>query len=174
MNKLLKKYPTPSPSTTTPPTPTPATPQNTSRQLLVALKILALVRANKLDEASTLTTTLLAETPTDENVLSTLAHSLKPLDRPKELVKMWTDAWSRATKECDEMKKKVGKKGGPSEAEFAAKMQHCEELGAQSFMSMVRTGHWAQAQSTSFKLYRAFTPKEGDAQGDFFFLLLLN
>jgi hypothetical protein len=127
---------------------------------------LALVRANKLDEASTITTALLSETPTDENVLSTLAHSLKPLDRPKELVKMWVDAWTRANKECEDLKKKIGKKGGITEMEMDAKMQHNEGLGAQAFMAMVRTGHWAMAQQTAFKLYRAFTPKEENALGE--------
>jgi hypothetical protein len=167
-NKLLKKYPTPPANNGS----ATVTPQTITRQLLTALKILALVRANKLDEASTITTALLSETPTDENVLSTLAHSLKPLDRPKELVKMWVDAWTRANKECEELKKKIGKKGGITEMEMAAKMQRNEELGAQAFMAMVRTGHWAMAQQTAFKLYRTFTPKEGDALGELRVILL--
>lgn len=143
-----------------------------SRQLLTGLKILALVRANKLDEASTLTTALLAETPTDETVLTTLAHSLKPLDRPKELVGMWVNAAARAGKDVEEAKKKLAKggksaKGAITEADLEKLLQHSEELGAQAFMAMVRTGHWAMAQSTAFKLYRTFAPPKGqeNAQG---------
>jgi N-terminal acetyltransferase B complex non-catalytic subunit len=168
-NKLLKKYPTPASGTAV-----QSTPANVTRQLLTALKILALVRANKLDEASTLTTTLLAETPTDETVLSTLAHSLKPLDRPKELVGMWVNAWGRATKDAEEFKKKNKPKQGskPVDAQYAELQQRAEELGAQAFMSMVRTGHWVTAQSTAFKLYRTFAPPKGTegAQSEFLFL----
>jgi N-terminal acetyltransferase B complex non-catalytic subunit len=161
-NKLLKKYPPPS----APGIAATASPTTVPRQLLTALKILALVRANKLDEASTLTNNLLAETPIDETVLTTLAHSLKPLDRPKELVGMWVGAWGRASKEAEEAKKKMAKGGkgaktAASEAELEKLLQHSEELGAQAFMAMVRTGHWAMAQSTAFKLYRAFAPPKG-------------
>lgn len=135
-----------------------------SRQLVTALKILSLVRANKLDEASTLTTALLAETPIDDAVLSTLAHSLKPLDRPKDLIGMWNNAWAKAGKEVDEIKKKAkGKSLAVLEAspEYQTALQRAEELGAQAFMAMVRTGHWALAQSTAFKLYRNFSPAKG-------------
>jgi hypothetical protein len=161
-NKLLKKYPPPS----SPGVAATASPTTVPRQLLTALKILALVRANKLDEASTLTNNILAETPMDETVLTTLAHSLKPLDRPKELVGMWVGAWNRASKEVDEAKKKMtkggkGAKTAASEAELEKLLHHSEELGAQAFMAMVRTGHWAMAQSTAFKLYRAFAPPKG-------------
>lgn len=149
-NKLLKKYP-------------PTTPQKATRQLLTALKILALTRANKLDEANPLVTSLLAEVPIDEGVLTTLAHSLKPLDRTKELVGMWVDAWGVETKAAEELKKKLKSSRDPKlESELATKIQHAEELGAQAFMAMVRSGYWAQAQQTSFKLYRA---KSADGKG---------
>ena len=83
---------------------------------------------------------------------------------------MWLNAWNRSQKECDEVKKRAAKvKGakGPLDAEVATKMQQIEELGAQAFMAMVKTGHWAMAQSTAFKLYRAFAPPKGqdEAQG---------
>ncbi|KAG8818217.1 hypothetical protein FRC17_010900, partial [Serendipita sp. 399] len=163
-NKLLKKYPPP-PAPGSVPTGPPH-PSTTSRQLVTALKILALVRGAKLDEASLLCTTLLAETPTDENVLSTLSHSLKPLDRPKDLVNMWVSAWTRAAKDADDVKKKAQKATTATskaalDAEIATKLQLVEELGAQSFMAMVKTGHWAMAQSTAFKLYRTFAPSKG-------------
>jgi hypothetical protein len=102
----------------------------------------------------------------DETVLTTLAHSLKPLDRPKELVGMWVGAWGRASKEVEDAKKKMAKGGKgakrpASEVELDKLLQHSEELGAQAFMAMVRTGHWAMAQSTAFKLYRTFAPPKG-------------
>lgn len=164
-NKLLKKYPSPPPPGSA--LSAPANSSTNSRQLITALKILALVRGNKLDEASALTTALLEETPTEDSVLSTLAHSLKPLDRPKDMVGMWVNAWNRSQKECDEMKKRAAKiKGskGLLEAEISSKMQQIEELGAQAFMAMVKTGHWAMAQSTAFKLYRAFAPPKGQEE----------
>jgi N-terminal acetyltransferase B complex non-catalytic subunit len=68
--------------------------------------------------------------PTDETTLSILSHSLKPLDRPLDLIGIYQHAWDAAPK--------------------------IEEMGAQTFVSHVRTGRWSGARLTGMKLWKAF------------------
>jgi len=68
--------------------------------------------------------------PTDETTLSILSHSLKPLDRPLNLIGIYQHAWDVAPK--------------------------IEEMGAQVFVAHVRTGRWSGAKLTGMKLWKAF------------------
>jgi N-terminal acetyltransferase B complex non-catalytic subunit len=68
--------------------------------------------------------------PTDETTLSILSHSLKPLDRPLDLIGIYQHAWDAAPKS--------------------------EEMGAQTFVAHVRTGRWSGARLTGMKLWKAF------------------
>ena len=68
--------------------------------------------------------------PTDETTLSILSHSLKPLDRPIDLIGIYQHAWDVAPKS--------------------------EEMGAQTFVAHVRTGRWSGAKLTGMKLWKAF------------------
>jgi len=68
--------------------------------------------------------------PTDETTLSILSHSLKPLDRPLDLIGIYQHAWDVAPK--------------------------IEEIGAQTFVAHVRTGRWSGARLTGMKLWKAF------------------
>ncbi|KAG8891705.1 hypothetical protein FRC00_013243, partial [Tulasnella sp. 408] len=95
-----------------------------------ALKSLALLRANKAEEAIQLCDEILASKPTDDTVLGIMQHVLKHLDRTPEITAMFEDAF----------KKQPGN----------------EELGAQTFMSHIRVGSWKNAQIIALKLFKSF------------------
>ena len=98
--------------------------------LFQALKALCLVRSGKFEEANHLVSGLVNQNPTDETTLSILSHSLKPLDRPIDLIGVYQNAWDVAPKS--------------------------EEMGAQTFVAHVRTGRWSGARLTGMKLWKAF------------------
>ncbi|KAJ1309542.1 hypothetical protein OPQ81_006315 [Rhizoctonia solani] len=98
--------------------------------LIKSLKALALIRAGKLEECITLADQLVAAKPTDENVLSTLSHVLRALDRPQDVVNLYDDAY----------------KQHPNN----------EELGCQAFIAMAKMGAWKSAQETARRLNRTF------------------
>ncbi|KAG8902855.1 hypothetical protein FRB99_004017 [Tulasnella sp. 403] len=95
-----------------------------------ALKSLALLRGGKGEESIQLCDELLVSKPTDETVLGILSHVLKHLDRTPEITVMFEEAFK--------------------------KQPHNEELGAQTFMSMIRVGSWKSAQVISLKMFKAF------------------
>ncbi|ELU45017.1 actin cytoskeleton organization protein [Rhizoctonia solani AG-1 IA] len=98
--------------------------------LIKSLKALALIRAGKLEECIALADQLVAAKPVDENVLSTLAHVLRALDRPQDVVNLYDDAY----------------KQHPNN----------EELGCQAFIAMAKMGSWRTAQQTALRLNRTF------------------
>ncbi|CAE6516858.1 unnamed protein product [Rhizoctonia solani] len=99
--------------------------------LIKSLKALALIRAGKLEECITLAEQLVASKPTDENVLSTLSHVLRALDRPQDVVNLYDDAYKQYPKN--------------------------EELGCQAFIAMAKMGSWKTAQETARRLHRTFS-----------------
>ncbi|CUA68104.1 Phagocyte signaling-impaired protein [Rhizoctonia solani] len=98
--------------------------------LIKSLKALALIRAGKLEECIALAEQLVASKPTDENVLSTLSHVLRALDRPQDVVNLYDDAYKQFPKN--------------------------EELGCQAFIAMAKMGSWKTAQETARRLNRTF------------------
>ncbi|CAE6517233.1 unnamed protein product [Rhizoctonia solani] len=98
--------------------------------LIKSLKALALIRAGKLEECIALADQLVEAKPTDENVLSTLSHVLRALDRPQDVVNLYDDAYK--------------------------KYPNNEELGCQAFIAMVKMGSWKTAQETARRLNRTF------------------
>ncbi|KAL0581537.1 mitochondrial distribution and morphology [Marasmius crinis-equi] len=109
-NKLLKKHP--------------------KNELVKALKALALVRSQKVEESLVLCDEVLASKPTDDSVLTAMMHVLRGLGRHKDMVAMFEEAYKQQ----------------PSN----------EELGAQTFYANVRAGHWKSAQQTSTKMFKQF------------------
>ncbi|KAK7054789.1 mitochondrial distribution and morphology [Paramarasmius palmivorus] len=99
-NKLLKKYP--------------------KNDLVKALKALALVRSQKVEESLVLCDEVLASKPTDDSTLTAMMHVLRGLGRHNDMVTMFEEAF----------KQQPGN----------------EELGAQTFFANVRAGHWKSAQ----------------------------
>ncbi|KAG8964769.1 hypothetical protein FRC03_001380 [Tulasnella sp. 419] len=99
-------------------------------EVVKALKALALLRSNKLDESLSLTDEVLSSKPTDETVLGVMSHVLKHLDRAGDIIAMFEEAFKKQ----------------PSN----------EELGSQTFMAMIRVGGWKNAQVIAFKLYKQF------------------
>ncbi|KAI6005647.1 N-acetyltransferase B complex non catalytic subunit-domain-containing protein [Pisolithus albus] len=109
-NKLLKKYP--------------------SSLLAKALKALALVRLQKVEESLALCDEILSVKPLDEPTMSAMMHVLKGLGRNVDLVTM-----------CEE----------------AYKLQpQNEEYGAQAFFANIRNGNWKSAQQISSKMHKQF------------------
>ncbi|CAE6412720.1 unnamed protein product [Rhizoctonia solani] len=98
--------------------------------LIKSLKALALIRAGKLEECIALADQLVAVKPTDENVLSTLSHVLRALDRPQDVVNLYDDAYKQ--------------------------YPNNEELGCQAFIAMAKMGSWKTAQETARRLNRTF------------------
>lgn len=109
-NKVLKKYP--------------------KNDLVKALKSLALVRSQKIEESLVLADEVLATKPAEEAVLGVMAHVLRALGRHKDLVVMYDDAFKRS----------------PGH----------EELGIQLFFANARSGNWKAAQQTASKLHKSF------------------
>ncbi|TFY83713.1 hypothetical protein EWM64_g296 [Hericium alpestre] len=109
-NKLLKKYP--------------------KNDLLKALKALALVRCQKVEESLALCDEVLASKPTDDPTLTAMMHVLRGLGRHADMVTMFEEAFKRQ----------------PTN----------EELGMQTFFANVRTGNWKAGQLLATKLNKQF------------------
>ncbi|KIP09553.1 hypothetical protein PHLGIDRAFT_102803 [Phlebiopsis gigantea 11061_1 CR5-6] len=109
-NKLLKKQP--------------------KNDLIKALKALALVRSQKVEESLYLCDEVLASKPSDEATLSALSHVLRGLGRHLDIIAMYDTAWKQQ----------------PSN----------EDLGAQTFSANARTGNWKAAQQVATKLHKLF------------------
>ncbi|KAF5381081.1 hypothetical protein D9615_004014 [Tricholomella constricta] len=109
-NKLLKKHP--------------------KNELIKALKALALVRSQKVEESLLLCDEVLDLKPTNDAVLSAMMHVLRGLGRHKDMVTMFEDAYKQQ----------------PAN----------EELGAQTFFAHVRAGHWKSAQQIATKMHKQF------------------
>nr|VWO98683.1 MAPKK kinase Kpp4 [Ganoderma boninense] len=109
-NKVLKKQP---------------------KNLLVkALKALALVRSQKVEESLILCDEVLALKPTDDSTLTAMMHVLRGLGRHMDMVAMYEDAY----------KQQPGN----------------EELGTQTFFANVRIGNWKAAQQIATKMHKQF------------------
>ncbi|GLB34889.1 putative N-acetyltransferase B complex (NatB) non catalytic subunit [Lyophyllum shimeji] len=109
-NKLLKKHP-----------------QN---ELIKALKALALVRSQKVEESLVLCDEVLDSKPTNDAVLSAMTHVLRGLGRHKDMVTMFEEAYKQ--------------------------QPFNEELGAQTFFANVRAGQWKSAQQIATKMHKQF------------------
>ncbi|GJE87141.1 N-acetyltransferase B complex non catalytic subunit-domain-containing protein [Phanerochaete sordida] len=109
-NKLLKKQP--------------------KNDLVKALKALALVRSQKVEESLYLCDEVLASKPSDEATLSALSHVLRGLGRHLDIITMYDSAWKQQ----------------PSN----------EDLGAQTFSANARTGNWKSAQQVATKMHKLF------------------
>ncbi|KAK2466858.1 hypothetical protein APHAL10511_001116 [Amanita phalloides] len=109
-NKLLKKYP--------------------QHDLLKALKALALVRSQKVEESLALCDEVLESKPTTDAVLTAMMHVLRGLGRQKDMVTMFDDAYKQ--------------------------QPNNEELGAQTFFANVRATNWKTAQQIATKMHKQF------------------
>ncbi|KAI0035924.1 N-acetyltransferase B complex non catalytic subunit-domain-containing protein [Vararia minispora EC-137] len=109
-NKLLKKYP--------------------KSDLLKALKALALVRQQKVEEPIALCDEVLASKPTDESTLNAMMLTLRQLGRHNDTVIMFEDALKRQPQN--------------------------EELALQTFYAYVRTGNWKSGQLLATKMSKQF------------------
>ncbi|PAV24074.1 actin cytoskeleton organization [Pyrrhoderma noxium] len=109
-NKVLKKYP--------------------SLVIVKALKALAIVRMNKIEESLPICDEVLASKPTDLDTLNVMMLVLRALGRHNDLVTMFDDAF----------------KAQPGN----------EELGVQDFFANVRTGNWKAAQQIAQRLNKSF------------------
>ncbi|QRV85892.1 phagocyte signaling-impaired protein [Ceratobasidium sp. AG-Ba] len=98
--------------------------------VLKSLKALALIRAGKLEECIALTDQIIATKPADESVLNTLAHVLRALDRPQDVVALYDEAYKKSSNN--------------------------EELGCQAFIAMAKVNSWRTAQQTALRLHRTF------------------
>jgi N-terminal acetyltransferase B complex non-catalytic subunit len=109
-NKLLKKYP--------------------KSDLIKALKALALVRSQKVEESLILCDEVLESRPTNDGVLTAMMHVLRGLGRQKDMVTMFEDAFKQ--------------------------QPNNEELGAQTFFANVRATNWKAAQQVATKMHKQF------------------
>ncbi|KAH8106992.1 actin cytoskeleton organization protein [Cristinia sonorae] len=109
-NKLLKKYPT--------------------NILVKALKALALVRQQKVEESLVLCDEVLAVKPTDESVLAAMMHVLRNLGRQTDIIAMYDNAYKQ--------------------------QPHNEDLATHVFIANVRTGNWKAAQQVATKMHKQF------------------
>ncbi|KAF9075215.1 N-acetyltransferase B complex non catalytic subunit-domain-containing protein [Rhodocollybia butyracea] len=109
-NKLLKKHP--------------------KNALVQALKALALVRSQKVEEALALCDEVLEYKPTDDATLNAMMHVLRGLGRHKDMITMYEAAYK--------------------------KQPANEELGAQTFFANVRANNWKSAQQVASKMYKQF------------------
>ncbi|KAL9715211.1 mitochondrial distribution and morphology [Leucoagaricus gongylophorus] len=109
-NKLLKKYP-----------------QN---ELIKALKALALVRSQKVEESLILCDEVLEAKPTSDATLTAMMHVLRGLGRHKDMVKMFEEAYKQ--------------------------QPHNEELAAQTFFANVRALQWKSAQLIGTRMHKSF------------------
>ncbi|KAJ7581325.1 actin cytoskeleton organization protein [Mycena floridula] len=109
-NKLLKKHP--------------------KNELVLALKCLALVRSQKVEEALIVCDQVLAGKPTNEAVLSAMMLVLRGLGRNNDLVTMYDEAYRQ--------------------------QPNNEELAAQTFFANVRCSRWKVAQQVATKMQKSF------------------
>lgn len=109
-NKLLKKYP-----------------QN---ELIKALKALALVRSQKIEESLVLCDEVLEAKPTSDATLTAMMHVLRGLGRHKDMVKMFEEAYKQQPLN--------------------------EELAAQTFFANVRALQWKSAQLIATRMNKSF------------------
>ncbi|KAH9854239.1 N-acetyltransferase B complex non catalytic subunit-domain-containing protein [Lenzites betulinus] len=109
-NKVLKKQP--------------------NNHLVKALKALALVRSQKVEEALLLCDEVLASKPVDDGTLTAMMHVLRGLGRHMDMVIMYEDAYKQQ----------------PAN----------EELGTQTFFANARIGNWKAAQQIATKMYKQF------------------
>ncbi|OCB92030.1 actin cytoskeleton organization protein [Sanghuangporus baumii] len=101
-----------------------------------ALKALAIVRMNKIEECLPICDEVLASKPTDLDTLNVMMLVLRALGRHSDLVTMYDEAY----------------KAQPGN----------EELGAQDFFANVRTGNWKAAQQIAQRLFKSFGGIGGD------------
>ncbi|KAG5727952.1 N-alpha-acetyltransferase 25, NatB auxiliary subunit [Termitomyces sp. T112] len=104
--------------------------KNPQNILIKALKALALVRSQKVEESLILCDEVLESKPTDDAVLSAMMHVLRGLGRHNDMVLMFEEAYKQE----------------PSN----------EELGMQTFFANARAGHWKSAQQIATKMYKQF------------------
>ncbi|KAG6917964.1 hypothetical protein DXG01_017148 [Tephrocybe rancida] len=104
--------------------------KNPKNVLIKALKALALVRSQKVEESLILCDEVLELKPTDDGVLSAMMHVLRGLGRYNDTVHMFEEAYKQQ----------------PAN----------EELGAQTFFANVRAGHWKSAQQIATKMFKQF------------------
>ncbi|KAJ7219345.1 actin cytoskeleton organization protein [Mycena pura] len=109
-NKLLKKHP--------------------KNELVKALKALALVRSQKVDESLVLCDEVLSAKPTNDAVLTAMMHVLRGLGRHKDLVTMFEEAYKQQ----------------PTN----------EDLAAQTFFANVRILNWKAAQQVATRMHKQF------------------
>ncbi|RDB21137.1 N-alpha-acetyltransferase 25, NatB auxiliary subunit [Hypsizygus marmoreus] len=109
-NKLLKKHP--------------------KNELIKALKALALVRSQKVEESLILCDEVLDMKPTNDAVLTAMMHVLRGLGRHKDMVLMFEEAYKQ--------------------------QPNNEELGAQTFFANIRAGQWKSAQQIATRMYKQF------------------
>ncbi|KAJ7172404.1 actin cytoskeleton organization protein [Mycena filopes] len=109
-NKLLKKHP--------------------KNELIKALKALALVRSQKVEESLILCDEVLAAKPTNDGVLTAMMHVLRGLGRFKDMVTMFEEAYKQE----------------PAN----------EDLAAQTFFANVRILNWKAAQQVATRMHKQF------------------
>ncbi|KAI0810968.1 N-acetyltransferase B complex non catalytic subunit-domain-containing protein [Irpex lacteus] len=101
-----------------------------NNDLAKALKALALVRTQKVEESLVLCDEVLAAKPSDESVLNAMSHVLRGLGRHLDIISMYETAWKQQ----------------PSN----------EELGVNVFNVNVRVANWKAAQQVATKLHKQF------------------
>ncbi|KAF9535277.1 actin cytoskeleton organization protein [Crepidotus variabilis] len=104
--------------------------KNPKNELIKALKALALVRSQKVEESLVLCDEVLESKPTNEGVLTAMMHVLRGLGRHNDLVTMFEEAFKKQ----------------PSN----------EDLGIQTFLANVRAGNWKSAHLTATRMYKQF------------------
>ncbi|KAK7467226.1 mitochondrial distribution and morphology [Stygiomarasmius scandens] len=104
--------------------------KNPKNNLVKALKALALVRSQKVEESLVLCDEVLLSKPTDDSTLNAMLHVLRGLGRHKDMVTMFEEAYKQQ----------------PAN----------EELGVQAFFANVRAGHWKSAQQIATKMHKQF------------------
>ncbi|KAI0689790.1 N-acetyltransferase B complex non catalytic subunit-domain-containing protein [Cytidiella melzeri] len=109
-NKLLKKQP--------------------NHDLVKALKALALIRSQKVEESLVICDEVLAAKPFDEAVLNAMSHVLRGLGRHLDIISMYEVAWKQQ----------------PTN----------EELGINVFSANTRAANWKAAQQVATKLHKQF------------------
>ncbi|CAL1704660.1 unnamed protein product [Somion occarium] len=95
-----------------------------------ALKALALVRLQKVEESLLLADEVLAKKPTDDGVLTAMMHVLRGLGRHSDIVAMFETAYKQHPQN--------------------------EDLGTQTFFANVRVGNWKAAQQVATKMHKQF------------------
>ncbi|KAF8910991.1 actin cytoskeleton organization protein [Gymnopilus junonius] len=109
-NKLLKKHP--------------------KNVLIKALKALALIRSQKVEESLVLCDEVLQSKPIDDGILTAMMHVLRGLGRHNDMVTMFDEAYKQQ----------------PTN----------EDLGAQTFFANVRVSRWKSAHQIATRMYKQF------------------